>query len=117
MSELSARLDLQGPLLAPAERIPYTTVNTSSVPILIGEDYGLERRVDEEWVPVEIRMLVRAIGYGLDPGDRRSLTAAIPGGLAPGRYRLHKSVLADRARPQRALESTLAFAEFDVVSG
>jgi Bacterial Ig-like domain len=117
MSELSARLELETTFAAPAERIPYTTVNTGSAPILIGEDYGVERRAGEKWVPVEIRVIVRAIGYGLDPGHRRSLTAAIPGGLAPGHYRLRKTALADPSGPERPLDSTVVVAEFDVVSG
>jgi Bacterial Ig-like domain len=117
MSELSARLELESTFVSPVERIPYTTVNTGSAPILIGEDYGVQRRAAGEWVPVEINLIVRAIGYGLDPGDRRSLTAAIPGGLGPGHYRLCKTALADPSGPERPLASTVALAEFDVVSG
>ena len=89
----------------------YAVINAGVLPIVLGEDYKLERRVSDRWEPLALPYGFRTIGYGLEPGGRRELIVRIPESAQPGRYRVCKRLIADPASDpgHEPIEITAAF--------
>jgi hypothetical protein len=89
---IAAQLELAQQTARAGDELRYTVINTGTKWLAMGEHYSVERRERNEWVNVPLPFAFRLIGYTLDPGQRRALTARIADDLHPGRYRLRKKV-------------------------
>lgn len=118
-----ARLDLGATSAVAGDRLEYSVLNTGSLPIVVGEAFGLDRLEDDEWVAVEVPYKFRLWGRRLNSGESFALTARIPDGTRIGRYRLNKRLVVDRdpqpgyeAIAQLDIPPTVARGEFDVLN-
>jgi hypothetical protein len=112
---LSARIELRSPNVEPGGRLGYEVLNTGSIRILFGEAYELEQLCVCGWWAVRLPYMFRAVGYSLDPGGSRDLTALIPDYAAPGRYRMPKKVRDNMDPSARSKAPSIKItAEFDV---
>ncbi|QDP95964.1 GNAT family N-acetyltransferase [Microlunatus elymi] len=89
----SIRLELDRPVAAAGEDVEHVVVNDTDDELVFGLEYGLEQFTGEGWQPITITDVFSAAALGVGP-HRRShpMTATIPSGAAPGRYRILKTV-------------------------
>jgi hypothetical protein len=119
---LTARLKLTAAVAAPDGAIGYVVINEGRLPVLLGEAYELDRFVDGGWESVPLPWLFRLWGRRLETGGRLELSARIPDGVQPGRYRLRKRLRVDTdpfpGQDHGAIEAKpiVLSAEFEVTS-
>lgn len=108
----------------PGGEVGYEVVNTGELPIMLGAAYGLERRTDGGWERVELPYAFRLWGRRLESRCRYALTARVPDFAQPGRYRLCKRLIVDRAPHPgyewvagQEIQPIEVIAEFDVDVG
>jgi hypothetical protein len=121
---LAGRLEVPHPTVSVGGELAYAVVNDGDVPIMLGEDYEVERFGAAGWERIDLGYAFRLWGRRLAPGARFKLTARVPERLVPGRYRLCKRLIADRdPQPgyewvaQQEIEPVDVTAEFEVVAG
>jgi uncharacterized membrane protein len=95
---MRAELALTSLSALPDGDLDYAIVNTGNAELTCGLAYRLEREAGAQWQAMNDRMIFRAIGFRVPPGDRKQLTARIPPHAPAGRYRITTSVI---ALPQR----------------
>lgn len=120
---LSGRLEVTHPVVVVGGELEYAVVNDGDVPIMLGEDYEVDRRCAAGWERVALGYSFRLWGRRLGPGARFALTARLPEHVEPGDYRLRKWLVADRdPHPgyewvaQQQIEPVEATAEFEVLA-
>jgi hypothetical protein len=104
--DLAADLALGSDRVGPGEELPYAVVNTGAVGLICGHSYLLERWNEQNWVAVNPDMAFILIGYGVDPGGRKALTAQIPSDAVAGLYRISASVSGRHGAPALRLSGT-----------
>jgi hypothetical protein len=110
---LHASLEVMSLEVGAGGELRYRIRNMGDVRLICGLHYRLERKVGEnEWMLMNAGVLFRTIGFGVDPGQYKELTARIPADAPAGLYRLLASVGSDHV-PGRVEAS----AEFRVVDG
>ena len=65
----------------------YALINDGETKILTGAGYALERQTKDGWEPVPLNMWFTTVGVIVESGQRRELSAPLPGHAGPGRYR------------------------------
>jgi hypothetical protein len=88
-----ARLDLRDEVLGAGDELSFTVVNRGRRPLLAGAGYGFEVRTALVWRQQRLDQAFVAIGMPVEPGQRsREMSADVPEGFRPGRYRLTVTV-------------------------
>lgn len=92
---INASLATERPRYDKGDRIVrFTLANAGPTVLMLGTEFTVEKRVDDEWRVVPLDLAFPSIALYLLPGeaDERSFDAS---GLGPGSYRIIKSIRAD----------------------
>lgn len=92
---LRAELEVDGRAVSPGQTLRYQIHNTGTIELICGVGYRLERASGDEWLHVNAGMAFVAIGFGVQPGERRELAASMPADAGTGRYRISTTVASD----------------------
>jgi hypothetical protein len=88
-----ARLDLRDGVARAGDELSFAVVNRGTRELSAGAGSGFERRTAFVWWPQHIARAFVAVGLPISPGERtREMSAEVPDGFRPGRYRLATTV-------------------------
>jgi hypothetical protein len=90
---LTAQLEPAQTVISVGDSLSYSILNTGNVPVIYGADSAIEWLRDGQWIALPFGGWVTAIGKHIDPGQRGDTEVSdLTQHLAPGRYRLMKSL-------------------------
>jgi hypothetical protein len=103
---LAGELVLASEVARPGEKLPYAILNTGGLGLLCGLAYLLERFDGQGWVALNAGQAFRAIGFPVEPEERKELLAEIPIDAVAGLYRISTRVFGRHAPPALRLSGT-----------
>lgn len=95
--DVTVRIELARSSVRRGCELHFEVVNDGTTSILMGVDYGLERRERRAWKAVDPGCWFVAVGLIVAAGQRTELVARIPANAVPGSYRLRKPVRVPRS--------------------
>jgi hypothetical protein len=87
-NRLAATIELVAEVIRRGARLRYRISNTSSVELIGGLEYRLERENSDSWVRTNPGVPFAAVGFPLLPGESRELSATTPADGPAGSYRI-----------------------------